>query len=158
MGRACSSGGMSHGWVRTVYVHIKLQLSKSKRRHPLGFGWKRARKNLSEQVEHVGMSHVCMTSWLWMEHCWNSGSCGSIGCCSLHSNLNSLSSGISTANHSRWLMLLCCYVISPQVSTDNFACWLVCNLQSLSSEFAAASLPLIRCNVVSFSSENKTLG
>ena len=30
--------GVSHGWVRTVYVHIKLQLSKSKHRHPLGFG------------------------------------------------------------------------------------------------------------------------
>ena len=25
-------------WVTTVYVHIKLQLSKSKRRHSLGFG------------------------------------------------------------------------------------------------------------------------
>ena len=51
---------MSHGW---VYVHIKLQLSKSKHRHPLGFGWKRARENLSEQVEHVGVSNVAMFAW-----------------------------------------------------------------------------------------------
>ena len=29
MGRAWASGGMSYAWVTTVYVHIKLQLSKS---------------------------------------------------------------------------------------------------------------------------------
>ena len=55
-------------------------------------------------------------------------------------------------------MLLCCYqyVISPRVSTANFACWLVlvcCNLQSLSLEFSAASPPLIRCKLVSLYSE-----
>ena len=91
-----------------------------------------------------------------MEYCRNSRSCGSIGCCSLHSNLNSLSLGVSTANHSHRLMLLCCNVISPQVSTANFACWLAlvcCNLQSLSLDFSAASLSLIHCNLVSFSSE-----
>ena len=71
MGRAWTSGGMSHGWVTTV-VHIKLQLSKVvwvivlslvwiallveeyyfgaylsplQRRNPLDFGWKRARKS-----------------------------------------------------------------------------------------------------------------
>ena len=43
----------------------------------------------------------------------------------------------------RWLVFLCCNVISLQVSTANFACWLVlvsCNPQSLSSDFSAASL------------------
>ena len=47
-------------------------------------GWKRARKSFwkSWACCRVQCSHVCMTSWLWMEHCWNSGSCGSI-CCGL---------------------------------------------------------------------------
>ena len=87
--------------------------------------------------------------------------CGSIGCCSLylvleHSYLNSLSSGVSTANHSHWLVFLCCNVISRRVSTANFACWLVlvcCNLQSLSLEVSTASLSLIHCDLVSLSSE-----
>ena len=53
-------------------------------------------------------------------------------------------------------MLLCCNVISRQVSTANFACWLVLvcyNLQSLSSEFSATCLSLTHCNLVSLSSE-----
>ena len=37
MWRAWASGGMWHGWLTTLYVHTKLQLSKSKCRHSLGF-------------------------------------------------------------------------------------------------------------------------
>ena len=93
MGWAWASGGMSHGWVTTVYVHIKLKLSKSKRRH----------------------------------------------------------SGSSTANHSRWSVLLCCNVISHRGSTANWLVLVSCNLQSLSSKFSTASLYLIHCNLISLS-------
>ena len=42
MGRAWASSGMWHGWVTTVYVNYNSP--NSKRRHSLGFGWKRATK------------------------------------------------------------------------------------------------------------------
>ena len=107
----------------------------------LGFGWKRARKSFwtSRACWHVQCSYVCMTSWLWMEHCSNSGSCGSI-CCSLHNtllNLNSPSSGVSTANHSRWLVLFCCNVIllGFQLQTLRAGCSLSAVIFSLSRSF-----------------------
>ena len=50
---------MQHGSVTTVYIHIKLQFSKSKCRHSLGLG-ERGPGNLSEQVEHVGVYNVAM--------------------------------------------------------------------------------------------------
>ena len=62
MGRAWASGGMWHGSVTTVYVHIKLQLSKSKCRHSLGLGESKP-ENLSEKVEHVVVSNVAMFAW-----------------------------------------------------------------------------------------------
>ena len=158
MGQAWASGE-GHMGGNTVYVHIILQLSKSKRRHSLGFGWKRARKSFwtSRASWCLQCNHVCMTSCLALNGTllkeWE---LGSIGCCYLqfvleHSYLNSLSSGVSTVNHLHWLVLLCCNVISRRVSTANFVCWLVlvcCNLQSLSSEF-------FRCQSASHSLQSR---
>ena len=91
MGRAWASSGMWHGWVTTVYVHIKLQLSKSKRRHSLGFGWKRATKCFwtSRASWRLQCSHVCndilalngtlLKEWQLWQH---------IGCCTLISILS----------------------------------------------------------------------
>ena len=128
--------------------------------HLIGFGWKRARKSFWTRWAcwRVQCSHVC---WHLGFECNTVETVGVVAayavvlCITLYWNLNSLSSGVSTANHLRWLVLLRCNVISPRVSTVNFAYWLVlvcCNLQSL-SEFSAASLSLIRCNFVSLSSE-----
>ena len=68
---------------------------------------------------------------------------------------HSLSSGVSTANHSRWLVLLCCNVISPRVSTANLhAGWsLSAVIFSLSPQSFQLPVCLIRCNFVSLSSE-----
>ena len=51
-------------------------------------------------------------TWLlaWMEHCWNSGSCGCTDCCSTHlvlwhSNLSPLFTGASPVNLSCWQVL-----------------------------------------------------
>jgi len=97
MGRTWVSGGMWHGWVTKVYLHIKLQLSKSKRTNSLGFGWNRVRKSFwtSRTCWRIQCNRVCMTSWLRMEHCWKSESCGNIGCCTLHLYFNILISILS---------------------------------------------------------------
>ena len=162
MGRAWASGGIDMGWWQQYMYTLNYNSpNQNADIHLRGFGWKRARKSFWTRWAcwRVQCSHVCMTSWLWMEHCWNSGSCGSICCCSLHNTLLksqfSSSRGFNCQPFARWLVLLCCNVISPRVSTANFAYWLVlacCNLQSL-LEFSAASLSLIRCNFVSLSSE-----
>ena len=93
----------------------------------LDFEWKWRPGDISEQVEHVSVSNETMIAWnfrilAWLECCWNSGSCGFTDCCSMyfvlqHSNLNSLSSRVSTANLSHWLVLIPSAVtlfLSPQ--------------------------------------------
>ena len=128
----------------------------------LDFEWKWRPGDISEQVEHVSVSNETMIAWnfrilAWLECCWNSGSCGFTDCCSMyfvlqHSNLNSLSSRVSTANLSHWLVLIPSAVtlfLSPQEFQ------LLVYLSSAVTSIvmvSAASLSVICCNLVSLSS------
>ena len=70
-------------------------------------------------------------------------------CC----NLVSFSLGVSTANLSRWLVLIRCNLASLSSGHSAASLSLICcNLVSLSSGVSAASLSLICCNLVSLSS------
>ena len=97
------------------------------------------------------MFHVCMTSWLWMGHSWNSGSCGRIGCSLhlVHSSLNSL----PTIHNSWCISAVMLFHLGFHPLTLR-ACWLVlvcCNLQS--PQNFPLPVCLIRSNLVSLSSE-----
>ena len=74
---------------------------------------------LSMLVSNVAMFAWNFASWLWMEHCWNSESSDSIGCCSLHlvlyhSNLNSLSLEFQLATFQTGWCSAVMFSFSPQ--------------------------------------------
>ena len=86
----CSWGGIGPGFMLLAdEYNFGMCLSRLQRRHSFDLEWKWRPGNLSEQVEHVGVSNVAMFAWnfrilAWMEHCWNNGSCGCTDCCSMY--------------------------------------------------------------------------